>query len=369
MTGCNTCDMILELWPDNTAIIQITGLKDLASDMYVNTATATVRLQTPKGVDVTGVTWPITLAYVPDSNGTYRGVIPAAADLVAGRQYKYKVEAVAGASIATWAGWLTTRNRPLSGVRQATAAAETGLPSADTLTLDEIQGVDLTGLTTNMVLTYNGTQWVGALPAVGSTVAELDDLSDVDVTTLPKEWGQQLVWDGFGWVNMILGADSVPHTPTVPTDFTTAGPAGVSFFVDELGARTTDLETSVGAIVIPPDALVIACSDEGTALTTGTAKVTFRMPYAMTLSRVRASLTTAQASGNILTVDINKNGTSILSTKLTVDNTEKTSTTAVAAAVISDTALTDDAEITIDIDQIGDGTAKGLKISLYGARG
>ena len=114
--------------------------------------------------------------------------------------------------------------------------------------------------------------------------------------------------------------------------------------------------------------LVCAASDESTALTTGTAKVTFRMPYAMTLSAVRCSLTTAQTSGSIFTVDINGGGTTILSTKLTIDNTEKTSTTADTAAVISDTSLADDAEITIDIDQIGDGTAKGLKVTLIGTR-
>ena len=114
--------------------------------------------------------------------------------------------------------------------------------------------------------------------------------------------------------------------------------------------------------------LVCAASDESTALTTGTSKITFRMPYAMTLSAVRCSLTTAQTSGSILTVDINGGGTTILSTKLTIDNTEKTSTTAATPAVISDTALADDAEITIDIDQVGDGTAKGLKITLIGTR-
>ena len=114
--------------------------------------------------------------------------------------------------------------------------------------------------------------------------------------------------------------------------------------------------------------LVCAASDESTALTTGTGKVAFRMPYAMTLTGVRCSLTTAQASGSILTVDINEGGTSILSTKLTIDNTEKTSTTAATAAVISDVNLADDAEITIDIDQVGDGTAKGLKITLIGTR-
>jgi hypothetical protein len=112
----------------------------------------------------------------------------------------------------------------------------------------------------------------------------------------------------------------------------------------------------------------LAASDETTALTAGTAKVTFRMPYAMTVTAVRASLTTAQASGSIFTVDINEGGASILSTLLTIDNTEKTSTTAATPAVISDTALADDAEITIDIDQIGDGTATGLKITLIGTR-
>jgi hypothetical protein len=88
----------------------------------------------------------------------------------------------------------------------------------------------------------------------------------------------------------------------------------------------------------------------------------------MTVYEVRASLTTAQASGSIFTVDINESGTSILSTKLTIDNTEKTSVTAATPAVISDSSLADDAEITVDIDQIGNGTAKGLKITLIGVR-
>ena len=116
------------------------------------------------------------------------------------------------------------------------------------------------------------------------------------------------------------------------------------------------------------ESIVLAASDESTALTTGTGKVTFRMPYAFTVSAVRASLSTAQTSGSIFTVDINDGGTTILSTKLTIDNTEKTSTTAATPAVISDTSLADDTEITIDINQVGDGTAKGLKVVLIGTR-
>lgn len=115
-----------------------------------------------------------------------------------------------------------------------------------------------------------------------------------------------------------------------------------------------------------PEVIGIAVSDEETALTTGTAKVTFRMPFAMTLTAVRASLTTASTSGTP-TFDINEGGTSILGTKLSIDANEKTSTTAASAATITDSALADDAEITIDIDTAGTG-AKGAKVYLIGRR-
>ncbi|GEM_PF-1596082 len=122
------------------------------------------------------------------------------------------------------------------------------------------------------------------------------------------------------------------------------------------------------ASIKPTECLLFACSDEATALTTGSAKLTFRMPYAFTLSAVRASVTTAPAGSTVI-VDINENGTSILSTKLSIDAGEKTSTTAASAAVISDSALADDAEITIDIDQVGSSTAgAGLKVTFIGAR-
>lgn len=116
----------------------------------------------------------------------------------------------------------------------------------------------------------------------------------------------------------------------------------------------------------PAETIAIAISDETTAITTGTAKVTFRMPYAFKVTAVRASLTAASTSGTP-TFDINEAGTTILSTKLTVDATEKTSTTAATAAVISDADLADDAEMTIDIDTAGTG-AKGAKIYIIGYR-
>ena len=128
-------------------------------------------------------------------------------------------------------------------------------------------------------------------------------------------------------------------------------------------AVTTSLDYKV---TYPQEVIVIAISDETTDIATGTAVVTFRMPFAMTLTAVRASLSTASTSGTP-TFDINEGGTTILSTKITVDANEKTSTTAATAPVISDSALADDAEMTIDVDVAGTG-AKGAKIYLIGRR-
>ncbi len=164
--------------------------------------------------------------------------------------------------------------------------------------------------------------------------------------------------NGSEYVELVQSGANVKTLLSALTTFITSG-----FLTSSTAASTYGTIAQAKA-----EYLVCAASDESTALTTGTAKVTFRMPYAMTLSGVRCSLTTAQTSGSILTVDINEGGTTILSTKLTIDNTEKTSTTAATAAVISDVNLADDAEITIDIDQVGDGTAMGLKITLIGTR-
>lgn len=113
------------------------------------------------------------------------------------------------------------------------------------------------------------------------------------------------------------------------------------------------------------DIFVVVISDETTAITTGTAKITFRMGYAFTLTEIpRASLTTASSSGTP-TFDINVSGSTILSTKITIDANELSSVSAATPAVLTSTDIPDDAEITIDIDVAGTG-AKGAKITLIG---
>lgn len=117
----------------------------------------------------------------------------------------------------------------------------------------------------------------------------------------------------------------------------------------------------------PVESFIIAISDETSALTTGT-KVTFRMPYAFTASAVRASLTTA-ATGSLFIVDIQESGVTVLSTNISIDISEKTSTTAVTPPVIDDADWADDAEITIIIDQIGSSDAgAGGKVTIIGER-
>jgi hypothetical protein len=107
-----------------------------------------------------------------------------------------------------------------------------------------------------------------------------------------------------------------------------------------------------------------AASDETTALTTGDGKIGFRMPFAMTLQSVRASLRTASSSGAV-TIAIRHNGTDIFSTALTIDANETTSVDANVPAVLSLTAIADDAAILVDIDGAGTGAA-GLKLSFIG---
>ena len=199
-------------------------------------------------------------------------------------------------------------------------------------------------------------------------------MSGIQITTPPtvtasggnngEDSGKAALFDSFGRLNTTIGL-LITDNSLDYTSLLTAAAMNAS--------RTWTLPDRTGNIALTdgvgtPVVLQLAASDETTDLTTGTAKVTLRMPFAMTLTAVRASVNTAP-TGSALVVDINENGASVLSTKLSIDATEKTSTTAASAAVISDTSLADDAEVTIDIDTIGSTLpGKGLKVTLIGTR-
>lgn len=133
------------------------------------------------------------------------------------------------------------------------------------------------------------------------------------------------------------------------------------------GGAVISVNGGTGA-VLTLQALAIAFSDETTAITAGTGKATFHVPYDFTLAgdKVMVGLTTPQTSGSIFTVDVNVAGATILSTKATIDNTEETTLTAATPLVCTATTLTKGQKVTIDVDQVGDGTAKGGKVYLIG---
>lgn len=184
-----------------------------------------------------------------------------------------------------------------------------------------------------------------ALPTPGVTVASGGSVYTANDT------GKVYVWGGSSYVEI---------SPNIKSDWNaTSGDAQI------LNKPLTFPPTMTGL----PVELVIACSDETSNLTQGANKVTFRAPYAFSLTGARASVNTAP-TGLPLVVDINVSGTSALSTTLSIDASEKTSATAATPVVtLSELAVPDDAEITIDIDQIGSGiSGKGLKVVLLGVR-
>lgn len=112
-----------------------------------------------------------------------------------------------------------------------------------------------------------------------------------------------------------------------------------------------------------------------TNITNGVSKDSFAMPYGLLLDTVAnggiyATLAVAQTAGVVLTVDVKRNGVSILSTRLTFDNNERSTRTAAIPPVLvaGGEILSKGDEITIDVSQIGTAGARGLRVYLVGQR-
>lgn len=119
----------------------------------------------------------------------------------------------------------------------------------------------------------------------------------------------------------------------------------------------------LSSLIKPKECIEISCSDVTTALTTGTAKVTFFMPYDFTVTEVFTAVGTQSSSG-VVTADLNKAGTSIFSTNPSIDASEDTSLTG-TVAVISTASLSKGDKMTVDIDAAGTG-AKQLTMYIIG---
>lgn len=111
----------------------------------------------------------------------------------------------------------------------------------------------------------------------------------------------------------------------------------------------------------------MAVTDEDTPIVIDQS-VIFRMPFNLAITQVRANLKSPQTGGDLFTVNIKQNGTSIFSVPLTLDNNEKTSLTASNPYVLSTLSLLNDAEIEVVVTMVGTGDPTGLKIWIIGNR-
>jgi len=216
----------------------------------------------------------------------------------------------------------------------------------------------------------------------GTYFLAMVDSQNIDSSSAEIVNTQDLSYNGFtGVLSFYSGVGTVQATATsaLTASYITAskvfGPHGANSILTASFATTASYANMALSASYAPSSgpvstteyIQIPLSDETNSLTTGSAKYTFRMPFNMTLTEVRANVNVAPVGATII-VDINQSGTSILSTKLSIDQNETTSLTAATPAVISTSALVNDAEITFDIDQVGSAgtTGKGLKILLKG---
>ena len=79
------------------------GLNDPSSGSFMNDATVTCVLKDSEDATVTGQTFPLSLVYVPDSNGNYSAVLEDTLALTTGGTYTATVTVVSSSGInAEW---------------------------------------------------------------------------------------------------------------------------------------------------------------------------------------------------------------------------------------------------------------------------
>lgn len=140
-------------------------------------------------------------------------------------------------------------------------------------------------------------------------------------------------------------------------------------YAGEAGSVVTVNSTETGVDFEDPDLLITRyilyrvlapTSTDAVGTTVGGDLV---MPFTGTLTSVGATVDTAGTTGTTQ-FDINKNTTTILSTKITIDSTEKTSRTAATPPVISVSTFTTGDILTFDIDTVQTTPALGLTFFL-----
>lgn len=257
---------------------------------------------------------------------------------------------------------------PVLGVATATSinkVALTAPATSATLTLADGSTLATSGAN-SITLTSTGATNV-TLPTTGTlaTLAGNEALSNKTLTA-PKFVDLGFIADANG--NELIIMDTVTSAVNEVTianaaatnDPTTSATGGDS----NIGHRF--IPKGTGSFYGTQEVMVVAISDETTSITTGASKVTFHMPYAFNLMKVKAGLTTTSSSGNPI-FDLNDDTVSVFSTRVQVDagTTFSDSSGTPSALTSTPLAIASGSVMTIDIDTAGTG-AKGAKIYLIG---
>lgn len=91
------------LYIGNNSVLDLTSLRNEASNMPVLDAVVSVTLLNQQGAQVAGSDWPMQMALVAESTGTYRATLPHTLALVEGTRYVARIVADAGEGLrAQW---------------------------------------------------------------------------------------------------------------------------------------------------------------------------------------------------------------------------------------------------------------------------
>lgn len=268
-------------------------------------------------------------------------------------------------------GSLAEFNAALTGADFATGGGTVTGASSGTNTGDQTSIVGITGTLAEFNAALTGADFATG----GGTATGTNTGDQLVFKTISVAGQSDVVADGTTDTLTLVAGSGITITTDPTTDaITITGAAGATAFTGlsdvpsaYTGAGLKPVRVNSGATALefgtiyPPD--VMALSDETSNLTTGQ-KLAFRVVGARTLTSIRLSVGTAP-TGSTVIVDVKTNGTTIFTTKLSIDASEKTSVTAASAFAFTGTpTFADDDEVTCHIDQIGSTVAgAGAKIA------
>lgn len=90
------------IYKGNDTIVRVSALKNAQDDTFINDAAVTATLKDSTGTNVSGQSWPLTLGYIPSSDGIYEGILEDVLVLTKASNYTLLIDAVKSNIVAHW---------------------------------------------------------------------------------------------------------------------------------------------------------------------------------------------------------------------------------------------------------------------------